>query len=147
MNSFRTKVLTGGILLLALALPGILALRMRGPEEARPRKPAARVLTPAEERAVAGEIYRSSPPARTPAASAPSEEARLARAMDDSVARGLVQNLKEAAASDNKPLRDSMIGALGRSAASARPILQAELAEAGDPRIRSALEEALAGCR
>jgi len=133
-----TALLTGA----AVLVVAIVILVPRGEPPPEPRKPR-RALTSAEEKAVAGEIYRATPPAAAPTL----DEAKLARAMDDSVARTLVRNLMEAAASENQALKASMIGALGRQRAVARPILEGELARAENATVRGALEEALARCK
>jgi len=144
-SRLKRRIMVGTTLLTAFAVLGIaiviLAPRGEAPPEAK-KKPK-RLLTPAEEQVVAGEIYRATAPAAAPA----TDETKLARAMDDSVVRSLVQNLKEAAASENRNLQTSMIVAIARSPRSAKPILETELASAENEAVRGALKEALARCR
>jgi hypothetical protein len=77
----------------------------------------------------------------------PREPKEVARDLDRSNARHLVRTLMEAAAADNANLKTAMLGTIVRYAASARPVIESELARAGHPAVRQALQEALAKVR
>lgn len=104
-------------------------------KESRSPVPAGAVVS------ATGALVR--PPPAPPSEPVVRNDVRLSRAMDDSNVRQMVRMLMEAAASENAPLKASMLGALARSPAPARPILESELAKAGHPAVRSALQEAL----
>jgi hypothetical protein len=133
-----TTLISAGLLLTLGVL--LLLPSKEDPTESSAAKKARRMRTAQEEKVAAREIYRPVPVAQ---AAAPTDEAKLARAMDTSTARMLVQNLIEAAATENTPLKSSMLGAIERAGTSARPILEQELARAEKGSIRAALQEAL----
>lgn len=88
-------------------------------------------------------------PQRLPVAPATrvAEPPQVARAMDLSNVRSLVTTLKEAAATENAGLKSSMLSALGRYGETARPVIEEEIGRAHDPKVKAALDEALASAR
>ncbi len=104
-------------------------------KEARPARPAGAVVSNS------GGWVRPPPP--PPAEPVYRSDSKLSRAMDDSNARQLVRTLMQAAATENASLKASMLGAISRSPA-ALPIVESELSKAGNPAVRTALQEALA---
>jgi hypothetical protein len=134
----QASTLLTGLAVLGFVLAIALPRRDPPPLPRAPKPKGERTLTPDEEKAARAEIYQP-----VPTKPPPQDPPRLAGAMDDTVARSLVQNLKEAAVLGNDPLRSSLVRALGRTPGTSRPILESELAQAGNPAIRSALEEAL----
>jgi hypothetical protein len=105
----------------------------------RAKRPPANLRSP-----LRGEPAYAQAPVAVPTLTPMRDEAKLARAMDQSTARQLVRMLVEAAATGDPALKASMIGTLGRLPVSPRPILESELARAASPSVRGALEEALA---
>jgi hypothetical protein len=114
------------------------------PEEKPARAASSRKLPP-------GWSEPAPPPSPTATASSVPpvvrDDPKLARAMDQSNVRQLVRTLALAAATENQPLKTSMLGAIARSPAGAREVVQSELAQAQNPAVRQALEEALARSR
>ncbi len=123
-----------------LLLGGIMLSGPRGSQpvakrEARPQAPRP---------AVPGPAIDSGPPVPLPP---PKEAKAFADDLDRSNVRQYVRTLMEAAAADNAPLKASMLGAIARYRASARPVIESELSRAAHPAARQALQEALAKAR
>lgn len=74
-------------------------------------------------------------------------KAKVARAMDLSTIRGLLTTLKTSAVDDNAAIQSSTLQALKRYGATARPLIEDELAHAKDDRVRQSLEQALHGTK
>lgn len=72
-------------------------------------------------------------------------KAKVARAMDLSTIRGLITTLKTSAVDENTAIQSSTLQALKRYGATARPLIEDELAQAKDDRVRQSLEQALRG--
>lgn len=74
-------------------------------------------------------------------------KAKVARAMDLSTIRGLITTLKTSAVDENTAIQSSTLQALKRYGATARPLIEDELAQAKDDRVRQSLEQALHGTK
>jgi len=147
----RATMVGGGVLALSAVVVVALAFLWPWREDAPPetvprRKPReARAEEPRQANAdiPAASVtssLRTAPPR-------PSNEAQVARALDQSNTRELVRILMEAAARGNSGLKASMLGALARAGTSPRPILEAEMKQAQNPAVRRALEEAMERCQ
>ncbi len=127
----------------ALSLLLLVGIMLSGPRGSQPvakreaRPPAPRPAAP--QPAVRSEPLPPLPPAK--------EARAFADDLDRSNVRQCVRTLMEAAAADNAPLKASMLGAIGRYRASARPVIESELSRAAHPAARQALREALAKAR
>ena len=142
-------VLLGGLAAAGAVLILAVVMVLHDPEPLRVREEVAKEKksAPVPRGAVvsdSGALVRPPPP--PPSEPVVRNDVKLSRAMDDSNARQLVRTLMQAAASENASLKASRLRALSRSP-SARPILESELAKAGDPVVRTALQEALARTR
>lgn len=132
------SVLIGGAALLLFA--AVVKSRREG-DDAAPR-PDKKATAPPPVASARPDPATASRPVAAPTVEA--SPAQVEYAMDQSNARALIQTLVEAAATENPPLRASMITAIGRYGQRARPLILEELNRASPPLVRKALEEALA---
>ncbi len=129
----------------ALSLLLLAGNMITGPREPEPRPAAKRETRPQRPRpGIPQPMLHSGPPAPLPP---PKEAKEFVEDLDRSNVRQYVRTLMEAAAAENAPLRASMLGAIGRYRASARPVIESELPRASLPAVRQALQEALAKAR
>lgn len=142
MNPSKRWLISCAVLGTAALLLAFAAFSRRsdpGPERSLPKRSKAS-RREAVERGLAGPAYV--PPVVEPPTK-PISSPQLGRAMDLSNARQMVLALKQAAASENAPVKKSVLDALCRQAG-VKQVLVEELRAPAPPMVRQALEEALA---